>query len=75
MQLHPSLSVLEVRPHCCSRISLLQKALDHKYRYFRRAPVQEADQNFHVGLQLCSSGHQSFNKLIWIHHSCHITYK
>ena len=54
---------------------LLQKALDHKYRYFRRAPVQEADQNFHVGLQLCSSGHQSFNKLIWIHHSCHITYK
>ncbi|OWK13356.1 FBXO9 [Cervus elaphus hippelaphus] len=54
---------------------LSQKALDHKYRYFRRAPVQEADQNFHVGLQLCSSGHQSFNKLIWIHHSCHITYK
>ncbi|XP_044784929.1 F-box only protein 9 isoform X3 [Bubalus kerabau] len=52
-----------------------EKALDHKYRYFRRAPVQEADQNFHVGLQLCSSGHQSFNKLIWIHHSCHITYK
>lgn len=54
---------------------LSQKPLDHKYRYFRRVPVQEADHNFHVGLQLCSSGHQRFNKLIWIHHSCHITYR
>uniref|UniRef100_H0WX90 F-box only protein n=1 Tax=Otolemur garnettii TaxID=30611 RepID=H0WX90_OTOGA len=52
-----------------------EKPLDYKYRYFRRVPVQEADQSFHVGLQLCSSGHQKFNKLIWIHHSCHITYK
>ncbi|EDL77753.1 rCG25050, isoform CRA_b [Rattus norvegicus] len=52
-----------------------EKPLDHKYRYFRRVPVQEADHNFHVGLQLCSSGHQRFNKLIWIHHSCHITYR
>ncbi|KAL6086272.1 hypothetical protein STEG23_007281 [Scotinomys teguina] len=51
------------------------KPLDYKYRYFRRVPVQEADHSFHVGLQLCSSGHQRFNKLIWIHHSCHITYK
>ncbi|MBZ3881643.1 F-box only protein 9 [Sciurus carolinensis] len=52
-----------------------EKPLDYKYRYFRRVPVQEADHSFHVGLQLCSSGHQRFNKLIWIHHSCHITYK
>uniref|UniRef100_A0A8C0NLN9 F-box only protein n=1 Tax=Canis lupus familiaris TaxID=9615 RepID=A0A8C0NLN9_CANLF len=52
-----------------------EKPLDYKYRYFRRVPVQEADQSFHVGLQLCSSGHQRFNKLIWIHHSCHVTYK
>ncbi|XP_006835835.1 PREDICTED: F-box only protein 9 [Chrysochloris asiatica] len=52
-----------------------EKPLDYKYRYFRRVPVQEADQSFHVGLQLCSSGHQRFNKLIWIHHSCHITYR
>ncbi|XP_040839489.1 F-box only protein 9 isoform X2 [Ochotona curzoniae] len=52
-----------------------EKPLDYKYRYFRRVPVQEAEQTFHVGLQLCSSGHQRFNKLIWIHHSCHITYK
>lgn len=52
-----------------------EKPLDYKYRYFRRVPVQEAEQSFHVGLQLCSSGHQRFNKLIWIHHSCHITYK
>ncbi|KAH0518941.1 F-box only protein 9, partial [Microtus ochrogaster] len=51
------------------------KPLDYKYRYFRRVPVQEADHSFHVGLQLCSSGHQRFNKLIWIHHSCHVTYK
>ncbi|KAB1261778.1 F-box only protein 9 [Camelus dromedarius] len=54
---------------------LSQKPLDYKFRYFRRVPVQEAEQSFHVGLQLCSSGHQRFNKLIWIHHSCHITYK
>ncbi|XP_074205015.1 F-box only protein 9 isoform X1 [Camelus bactrianus] len=52
-----------------------EKPLDYKFRYFRRVPVQEAEQSFHVGLQLCSSGHQRFNKLIWIHHSCHITYK
>ncbi|KAI5140534.1 F-Box Only Protein 9 [Manis pentadactyla] len=52
-----------------------EKPLDYKYRYFRRVPVQEADQSFHVGLQLCSSGRQRFNRLIWIHHSCHITYK
>ncbi|XP_021103302.1 F-box only protein 9 isoform X3 [Heterocephalus glaber] len=52
-----------------------EKPLDYKYRYFRRVPVQEAEHSFHVGLQLCSSGHQRFNKLIWIHHSCHISYK
>ncbi|XP_054991501.1 F-box only protein 9 [Sorex araneus] len=52
-----------------------EKPLDYKYRYFRRVPVQEAEQSFHVGLQLCSSRHQRFNKLVWIHHSCHITYK
>ncbi|XP_074093305.1 F-box only protein 9 [Macrotis lagotis] len=52
-----------------------EKPIDYKYRYFRRVPVQETDQSFHVGLQLCSSGHQRFNKLVWIHHSCHITYK
>lgn len=46
-----------------------------KYRYFRRAPVQETDRSFHVGLQLCSSGRYRFNKLVWIHHSCHISYK
>ncbi|XP_073531510.1 F-box only protein 9 isoform X2 [Phyllobates terribilis] len=46
-----------------------------KYRYFRRGPVQETDRSFHVGIQLCSSGRYRFNKLVWIHHSCHITYK
>ena len=53
-----------------------EKPVDyHKYRYFRRVPVQETEHSFHVGLQLCSSGRQTFNKLVWIHHSCHITYK
>ncbi|XP_063169657.1 F-box only protein 9 isoform X2 [Candoia aspera] len=53
-----------------------EKPIDyHKFRYFCRVPVQETDHSFHVGLQLTSSGRQKFNKLIWIHHSCHITYK
>ncbi|XP_069462224.1 F-box only protein 9 isoform X2 [Ambystoma mexicanum] len=52
-----------------------EKPPDSKYRYFRRAPVQETDHSFQVGLQLCSSGRQKFNKLVWIHHSCHITYR
>uniref|UniRef100_A0A8C7W012 F-box only protein n=1 Tax=Oncorhynchus mykiss TaxID=8022 RepID=A0A8C7W012_ONCMY len=35
----------------------------------------ETEHSFHVGLQLSSGGRQSFNKLNWIHHSCHITYR
>nr|XP_006010666.1 PREDICTED: F-box only protein 9 isoform X2 [Latimeria chalumnae] len=46
-----------------------------KYRYIRRNPGQETEHSFHMGLQLCSSGRQKFNKLVWIHHSCHVTYK
>ncbi|MEE6476621.1 hypothetical protein FKM82_011145 [Ascaphus truei] len=46
-----------------------------KYRYIRRAPVPETDRSFHVALQLCSSGRHKFNKMVWIHHSCHITYR
>ncbi|KAM4834774.1 F-box only protein 9 [Thomomys bottae] len=52
-----------------------EKPLDYKYRYLRRVPVQEAEHSFHVGLLLCSSGHQRFNKLVWIHHSCHMTHR
>ncbi|XP_050806761.1 F-box only protein 9 isoform X2 [Gopherus flavomarginatus] len=53
-----------------------EKPIDyHKYRYFRRVSVPETEHSFHVGLQLCSSGRQRFNKLVWIHHSCNITYK
>ncbi|XP_078504067.1 F-box only protein 9 isoform X1 [Lissotriton helveticus] len=52
-----------------------EKPLDYRYRYFRRAPVQETDHSFHVGLQICSSGRQKYNKLVWIHHSCHIAYR
>uniref|UniRef100_A0A8C7LPT2 F-box only protein n=1 Tax=Oncorhynchus kisutch TaxID=8019 RepID=A0A8C7LPT2_ONCKI len=37
--------------------------------------VPETEHSFHVGLQLSSGGRQSFNKLNWIHHSCHITYR
>uniref|UniRef100_A0A1A7WEB6 F-box only protein n=1 Tax=Iconisemion striatum TaxID=60296 RepID=A0A1A7WEB6_9TELE len=44
-------------------------------RFCRRNPASEAEHIFHVGLHLTSRGHQSFNKLVWIHHSCHITYK
>ncbi|XP_037321413.1 F-box only protein 9 [Pungitius pungitius] len=44
-------------------------------RFCRRNPPPEAEHSFHVGLQLCSGGRQSFSKLVWIHHSCHITYK
>ncbi|XP_072416461.1 F-box only protein 9 isoform X1 [Chiloscyllium punctatum] len=54
-----------------------QKTPDYqKYKYYRRAPASsETEHSFHVGLQLCSSGRQRFNKLIWLHHSCLITYK
>ncbi|XP_030627347.1 F-box only protein 9 isoform X2 [Chanos chanos] len=46
-----------------------------KNRFCRRNPAPEADRSFHVGLQLSSGGRQRFNKLVWIHHSCHITYR
>ncbi|XP_056117877.1 F-box only protein 9 isoform X1 [Rhinichthys klamathensis goyatoka] len=44
-------------------------------RFCRRSPVPDAERSFHVGLQLSSGGRQRFNKLVWIHHSCHITYR
>ncbi|XP_029305569.1 F-box only protein 9 [Cottoperca gobio] len=44
-------------------------------RFCRRNPSPEAEHSFHVGLHLSSGGRQSFSKLVWIHHSCHITYK
>uniref|UniRef100_A0A673FG98 F-box only protein n=1 Tax=Sinocyclocheilus rhinocerous TaxID=307959 RepID=A0A673FG98_9TELE len=44
-------------------------------RFCRRNPAPEAERSFHVGLQLSSGGRQRFNKLVWIHHSCHITYR
>ncbi|KAF6731541.1 F-box only protein 9 [Oryzias melastigma] len=44
-------------------------------RFCRRNPASEAEHTFHVGLHLSSRGRQSFSKLVWIHHSCHITYK
>ncbi|XP_053315623.1 F-box only protein 9 [Spea bombifrons] len=46
-----------------------------RYRYIHRPPVQETERNFHVGLQICSSGRHRFNRLVWIHHSCQFTYK
>lgn len=53
-----------------------EKATDfQKNRFCRRNPAPEAEHSFHVGLALSSGGHQSFSKLVWIHHSCHITYK
>ncbi|XP_051772164.1 F-box only protein 9 isoform X8 [Ctenopharyngodon idella] len=44
-------------------------------RFCRRNPVPEAERSFHVGLQLSSGRRQRFNKLVWIHHSCHITHR
>ncbi|XP_074502507.1 F-box only protein 9 isoform X1 [Sebastes fasciatus] len=44
-------------------------------RFCRRNPPPEVEHSFHVGLHLSSGGRQSFSKLVWIHHSCHITYK
>ncbi|XP_031691306.1 F-box only protein 9 isoform X1 [Oncorhynchus kisutch] len=45
-------------------------------RFCRRNPAApETEHSFHVGLQLSSGGRQSFNKLNWIHHSCHINYR
>ncbi|KAB5582010.1 hypothetical protein PHYPO_G00182280 [Pangasianodon hypophthalmus] len=44
-------------------------------RFCRRYPAPESECSFHVGLQLSSGGRQRFNKLVWIHHSCHITYR
>lgn len=44
-------------------------------RFYRRNTAPEAEHVFHVGLHLTSRGRQSFSKLVWIHHSCHITYK
>ncbi|TWW78805.1 F-box only protein 9 [Takifugu flavidus] len=44
-------------------------------RFFRRNPQPETEHTFHVGLQLSAGGRRSFNKLVWIHHSCHLTYK
>ncbi|KAM4607955.1 F-box only protein 9 [Polymixia lowei] len=44
-------------------------------RFCRRNTAPEAEHSFHVGLQLSSGGRQCFNKLLWIHHSCHITYR
>uniref|UniRef100_A0AAY4DV29 F-box only protein 9 n=1 Tax=Denticeps clupeoides TaxID=299321 RepID=A0AAY4DV29_9TELE len=52
-----------------------EKAEYQKSRFCRRNPVPEAEHSFHVGLQLSSGGRQRFNKLVWIHHSCHITYR
>ncbi|CAL8359933.1 unnamed protein product [Boreogadus saida] len=44
-------------------------------RFCRRnpAPAPEAEHSFHVGLKIASGGRH--NKLSWIHHSCHITYR
>ncbi|XP_016373053.1 F-box only protein 9 isoform X1 [Sinocyclocheilus rhinocerous] len=53
-----------------------QKVAEYqRSRFCRRNPAPEAERSFHVGLQLSSGGRQRFNKLVWIHHSCHITYR
>lgn len=54
---------------------VVAKRKEEKSRFCRRNPGNDAEHSFHVGLQLASGGRQRFNKLIWIHHSCHITYR
>ncbi|XP_034041611.1 F-box only protein 9 isoform X2 [Thalassophryne amazonica] len=44
-------------------------------RFCRRNQAPEAEHSFHVGLHVTTGGRQSFNKLVWLHHSCHITYR
>ncbi|KAJ8416026.1 hypothetical protein AAFF_G00380480 [Aldrovandia affinis] len=46
-----------------------------KNKFYRRTSVPDSEHSFHVGLQLSSGGRQRFNKLVWAHHSCHITYR
>ncbi|CAB1457949.1 unnamed protein product [Pleuronectes platessa] len=46
-----------------------------KNRFCRRNPATETEHIFHLGLHLSSGGRQISNKLVWIHHSCHNTYK
>lgn len=46
-----------------------------RYRYIRRASSPETEHIFHVGLQLCSTARQKFNKLIWKQHSCQIIHR
>ncbi|KAK9541653.1 hypothetical protein VZT92_001680 [Zoarces viviparus] len=55
----------------------MEKATEFQRNRFsrRNPPPPEAEHSFHVGLHLCSGGRQTFSKLVWIHHSCHITYK
>lgn len=54
---------------------VVAKRKEEKSRFNKRIPVNDAEHSFHVGLQLASGGRQRFNKLIWIHHSCQITYR
>ncbi|KAJ8264701.1 hypothetical protein GJAV_G00152750 [Gymnothorax javanicus] len=68
---------LTVIPRLRSRnLRLDAKVADYqKNKFYRRSSGPDSDRSFHVGLQLCSGGSQRFNKLVWIHHSCHITYR
>uniref|UniRef100_A0A9J7XNL5 F-box only protein 9 n=2 Tax=Cyprinus carpio TaxID=7962 RepID=A0A9J7XNL5_CYPCA len=65
-------------PRLRSKNSRYVQTFSTKYqrsRFCRWNPAPEAEHTFHVGLQLSSGGRQRFNKLVWIHHSCHITYR
>lgn len=46
-----------------------------RYRYIRRASTPETEHFFHIGLQLCCTARQKFNKLVWKHHSCQIIHR
>uniref|UniRef100_A0A8C6SNT3 F-box protein 9 n=1 Tax=Neogobius melanostomus TaxID=47308 RepID=A0A8C6SNT3_9GOBI len=51
-----------------------EKMSEFSRNRFRRNTLPDTEHSFHVGLQLSSGGRQCSNKLMWVHHSCHITY-
>lgn len=52
-----------------------EKMSEFSRNRFRRNTLPDTEHSFHVGLQLSSGGRQCSNKLTWVHHSCHITYR
>lgn len=59
--------------HCVHFLS--KQAEIQSNPFYRRNPLPESERSFHIGLHLPTGGRNSFNKLMWLHHSCHTTYR